>query len=236
MTTKVFRAGTFLALALAATAALASDENKSALEREPDGWLDLMPGKDLAGWKRVPLAPDTKLIDKNAWQVEDGLLLCDGVGVKEMLLLDQEFLDGVFHVEWRFRKVEGTPDYNSGIYVRSAADGKSWWQVQVAHQEKPPLLGDIFGDVVKDGKAERVVIRCDGDSRAKPVGEWNTFEVTAAGKSLSVWSNGATICTWDDCPAYKGYVGLQAEHFFIEFRNLKFKPKEQAADNTNPKR
>jgi hypothetical protein len=84
-------------------------------------WQDIFPGKDLAGWKRVPLAPDTKLNEKNAWTIDakNKLLLCDGVGVKEMLLYDKEFGDGVLHVEWRFRKVEGDPIYNSGIYVRS---------------------------------------------------------------------------------------------------------------------
>jgi hypothetical protein len=152
------------------------------------------------------------------------LLLCDGVGVKEMLLHDKEFGDGVFHVEWRFRKVEGKKDYNSGVYVRTAGDGKVWHQVQVAYLDKPPFLGDLFTDKVANGKTERVVIRGDGPKRARPPGEWNTFEVTAKGSTVSVWVNGATTCTWDACPLAKGHVGLQAEFFFIEFRNLKFRP------------
>lgn len=216
---------TLLLLAVCCSGRVGAQEaDESALEREPKGWIDLQPGKSLEGWKRVPLAPDTKLSEKNPWSVDGKLLLCDGVGVKEMLLYDKEFGDGVFHVQWRFRKVEGKPDYNSGIYVRSADDGRAWFQVQVAHQEKPPLLGDIFGDTPVNGKLDRVVIRGDGAKRARQPGEWNTYEITTKAKTISVWINGATTCTWTACPVTKGYLGLQAELFFIEFRELKFKP------------
>lgn len=197
---------------------------ESALEKDPKGWKDLFPGKDLKGWKRVALAPDVKLSEKNPWSVAaDGkTLLCDGVGIKEMFLFDEEFGDGIFHVEWRFRPSD-KKDYNSGVYVRSKADGKLWLQVQVAHLEKPPFLGDIFGDLPTGDKLERVIIRGDGVKRGKTPGEWNTYEVTAKGKTVSVWINGATTLTWNDCPFPRGHVGMQAEFFFIEFRNIKFK-------------
>lgn len=197
---------------------------KNALERDPKGWIDLLPGKDLKGWKRLSLAPDTALNAKNPWKVEDNVLLCDGVGVKEMLLYDKELADGIFHVEWRFRKVEGKQDYNSGAYVRTSGEGKIWHQVQIAHLEKPPLLGDLFGDSLVKGKPERVLIRGNGAQRANPPGEWNTFEITAKGNTIAVWINGAQTLAWSECPLKKGHVGLQAEFFFIEFRNLKFKP------------
>ncbi len=206
--------------------ARAEEEGKSALAREPSGWTDLLPAKDFAGWKRIALAPDTKLGEKNPWKVEKGLLLCDGVGVKEMLLHDKELEGGILHVEWRFRKLADDAerkDYNSGVYVRTGGDGKIWHQVQIAHQDKPPLLGDVFGDTPVKGKIERLVIRGKGSERAHPPGEWNTYEITAKEKSIAVWINGATTCTWDECPLTKGHVGLQAEFFFIEFRNLKYK-------------
>jgi hypothetical protein len=221
MRTKLF---SLLLVAVLAPTAVAQGPAKSALERDPRGWVDLHPGKDLKGWRRVAIAPDTKLSDRNPWKVESDLLLCDGVGIKEMLLYEKEFGDGVFHVEWRFRKVEGKKDYNSGIYVRTAGDGKVWHQVQVAHLEKPPLLGDLFGDTLVKGKIERVLVRGDGVKRANPPGKWNTFEVSAKGNTISVWINGATTLTWKECPVKQGHVGLQAEFFFIEFRRLQFKP------------
>jgi len=217
----------FLALLLAVAAAgwIAGQEpEKSALERDPKGWTDLLPGKDLKGWKRVPIAPDTRLVAKNPWKVEGGLLLCDGVGVKEMLLHDREVGDGVFHLEWRFRKVKGKDDYNSGAYVRTSADGKLWHQVQIAHLEKPPRMGDLFGNSLVKGKPGPVLVRGNGPERVRPPGEWNTYEITARGEAVTVWINGARTLRWGKCPVKKGHVGLQAEFFFIEFRNLKFKP------------
>ena len=64
-------------------------------------WIALLPGPDLKGWKRVPIPPDKKLGAKNPWKVDVGrkTLVCDGVGVKEMLFYDRVWKDGVFHVE-----------------------------------------------------------------------------------------------------------------------------------------
>jgi len=213
-----------IVLMLVAGAAPAQETAPSALERDRKGWTDLMPGKDLKGWKRVAIAPDTKLSEKNPWKVEGDLLVCDGVGIKEMFLYDKEFGDGIFHVEWRFRKdAMKRKDYNSGLYVRTAG-GKVWHQVQVAHLEKPPLMGDLFGNSLVKGKPESVLVRGKASERTRPPGEWNTFELTAKGSTLSVWVNGDTTLTWKDCPIEKGHVGMQAEFFVIEFRNLKFKP------------
>lgn len=200
-------------------------DTPSALEADPKGWEDLLPGKDLQGWRRVPIAPDTTLNAKNPWSIDatNKVLVCDGVGIKEMLLQDKERGDGIFHVEWRFRKVDDKTGYNSGVYVRSQ-DGAIWVQVQVAHLTTPPRMGDIFGDVPMGGKVQRVVVTGKGDERIKPPGQWNTYEVTAKGKTISAWINGAVATTWNDCPLPKGHVGLQAELWYIEFRNLKFKP------------
>jgi hypothetical protein len=196
----------------------------SALETDPKGWLDLMPTKDLKGWRRVPLPPEEPLAKKNPWRLAaDGkTLICDGVGIKEMFLHDKEFGDGILHVEWRFKKSD-KEGCNSGVYVRTHRDGTFWHQAQVAHQGKAPDVGDFFGVTMKGGKLEKFQVTGTGTKHAKPVGEWNTYEVTCKGKTVSVWLNGFTVTTWDDCPVPRGHVGLQAEYFDIEFRNLKFK-------------
>src|SRR5262249_41524163 len=105
-------------------------ETKSALESQPTGWLDLLAGKELTGWKHVAIPPGSKLKEKSCWRREGDTLVCDGVGVHEMLLYDREIADGIFHVEWRFKKLEGKKGYNSGVYVRNSADGKIWHQAQ----------------------------------------------------------------------------------------------------------
>ena len=173
----------------------------------------------------MPIAPDTKPVAKNAWSVDatNKLLVCDGVGVKEMLLFGKEFGDGVFHVEWRFRKVEGDPVYNSGIYVRTAKDGLIWHQIQVAHTQKPPFMGDLFGVIDRVKQETKVLAIGEGPKLVKGPGEWNTYDISCQGKQITVLINGKTSCVWNDCSTPRGHIGMQAEFFFIEFRNLKFK-------------
>ena len=120
--------------------------------------------------------------------------------------------------------MSGAPEYNSGVYVRTAADGSAWVQAQVAHTKGLPHLGDLFSERPVSGKVRRVVVQGRGPKLARPPGEWNTYEVTCQGKAITVRVNGEVATTWDDCPLLVGRVGLQAEYHAIEFRNLKFKP------------
>jgi hypothetical protein len=191
-----------------------------------EGWIDLTPGKDLEGWKRVIIPPDKKLADKDPWKMAAAgkTLLCDGTpDIKEMLQYEKVFGDGTFHVEWRFRKVEGDPEYNSGIYVRTAGDARHWLQAQVAATKKPPHYADLFFDKDGDGKPDGV-IRGTGAEHVKAPGLWNAYDITCRGKNVTVQVNGEAATSWDACPFPKGHVALQAEFFFIEFRNLRFKP------------
>lgn len=197
---------------------------KSALERDSKGWQDLTPDNKLTGWKRIPLGPKKKLVEKSPWVVKGNKLICNRPGVWEMLLMDKEFSDGIFHIEWRFKKVKGEPQYNSGVYVRTSGNGSIWHQVQVAHVDKAPRLADIFGDTLVEDTFKRVIVESEGHKRANPPGEWNTYEITCKGNTVSVWINGATTSTWKYCPLKKGHLGVQSEHFVIEFRNMKFKP------------
>jgi hypothetical protein len=186
---------------------------------------DLMPKADLAGWRRVPIEP---LAQKPVWTIgSDGkTLVIEGVGAKEMLLYDKELGDGVLHVEWRFRKVEETDPtkkivYNGGIYARTMPDGKIYVQAQVAHQEKPPVVGDLIAQV--PGKKERVNVYQTAASPERPIGEWNTYDLTMRGKSLELVVNGKPTVTWNDYPMPRGHVGLQAEGAVVEVRAFRYR-------------
>jgi sugar lactone lactonase YvrE len=203
-------------------------ESPSALEADPAGWEDLLAGSrtasGLKGWRRVVLAGDPPS-PRDPWSLSaDGkTLTCKGERIKEMLLHEVERADGVFHVEWRFT---GGPkdEYNGGVYVRTRLDGSVWHQAQVARQAKRPVTGDLFTDVVVDGKPKRVEVLSSLPFRAKPPGEWNTLEVSCRGRTVSIWLNGAVTVAWSECQLERGHIGLQAEFFDLEFRNLKFKP------------
>jgi hypothetical protein len=196
-------------------------ETKSALESDPAGWTNLLTDAALTSWKRVPIPPNSKLSTRNPWNLPgDGkTLICDGAGIHEMLLWEKETADGIFHVEWRFKRIEDKKGYNSGVYVRNSADGAVWHQAQVGSRN----VGYLFGETLMDGVKKRFNIASKAPQRGKEAGEWNAFEIICKGKRISLWVNGAVTSTWDDCQVAGGYLGLEAEGWYIEFKNVKFK-------------
>lgn len=57
----------------------------------------------------------------------------------------------------------------------------------------------------------------------RPRGEWNIVEVTAVGGRIVVWMNGGVASYTDQVRVARGAVALEAEHFPIEFRNIRIK-------------
>jgi len=197
-------------------------ETKSALEAAPQGWQDILPPADLKGWYRVPVPPTGKL-GRDQWQVDTAkqLLVCAGDGGHDMLLLDREIGDAIFHFEFCYTKIEGKTGYNSGAYVRNSKDGAIWHQAQFGDAKD----GFLFGQTpAEEGKKKSFHLgKSVTDKRVKPAGEWNTMEITARGKVLTLWVNGAVTCEFDACAMEKGRLGLEGEGYRIEFRNLKLK-------------
>ena len=214
-------AGLLLTVLMAGNA-LAAEPVPSAMASDSSGWINIIPSADLKGWSRVPVPPGAPL-GKQQWHVEDSgkILVCEGDGGHDMLLCDREFSDAVFHFEFRYTKVEGKTGYNSGAYVRNSKDGDIWHQAQFGDANGGYLFGSTLG---ADGKKKSFNTTKDvTDGRVKPAGEWNTFEITARGTTLTLWVNGAITCEVKDCGNPKGLVGLEGEGFRIEFRNLKVK-------------
>jgi 3-keto-disaccharide hydrolase len=214
-----------MALALASLAPVAPG-TPSAMDRDSTGWTDLLAegGPDLKGWTRTTLHPTDKLGAKSQWAFDPstGILLCEGNGGHDWLRWDKELGDFVYHVEWKFTPVTtGKKAYNSGIYVRNSGDAKVWHQAQVGGGPDAFLFGETF---TKDGELKRINFsKNQADKRVRPAGEWNVFEVTCKGKEVSLWVNGEVINEWHDCEVARGFVGLEAEGYRIEFRNVKVK-------------
>jgi hypothetical protein len=197
-------------------------QSPSALEADPQAWVDLLPPSDLNGWYRVPVPPTGKL-GREQWRVDAGkkLLICDGDGGHDMLLTEKEYGDAIFHFECRYTKVEGKAGYNSGAYVRNSRDGAIWHQAQFGDGKDGFLFGQTPGP---DGRKKSFSLAKQvSANRVKPAGEWNTMEVTARGRTLTLWVNGAVTCQFNECAAEKGRLGVEGEGYRIEFRNLKVK-------------
>lgn len=213
--------GLAMVIGLCAGRAALGADRPSALESNPQGWQDILPGADLKGWYRVPVPPGGKL-GRQQWYVDadQKLLVCDGDGGHDMLLYDKEIGDAVFHFEFRYTP-GAKPGYNSGAYVRNSRDGSIWHQAQFGDASG----GYLFGESPAGGKPKFFTLQNEvKNGRVKPVGQWNTLEITARGKTLTLWVNGAVTCEFKECGQAKGRVGVEGEGYRIEFRNLKVKP------------
>lgn len=202
------------------TALLLRAQEPSALERAPAAFTDITPGANFSGWTRLAISPD-KPDPTSQWSLQPGgVVLCEGNRGHEWLRYDKPLADFVFHVEFRFTKIDGSPRYNSGIFVRTLPDYSLWYQDQIGASAG----GHFFGYIYVDGARRRFDLSPRMvDQRIRPAGEWNTVEITAVGSTLTSWVNGAVVSQYKYCPIEKGHVGLEAEGFRIEFRNLKIK-------------
>lgn len=199
-----------------------SNRQPGALESDPEGWVDILPPADLEGWLRVPIPPTAEL-GRPQWHVDTDqkVLICDGDGGHDMLMWDKVVGDAIFHVEFRYTPIEGVTGYNSGAYIRNSANGSIWHQAQFGDADG----GFLFGVTPTPNARPKFFFLKDQveDSRVKPAGEWNSLELTARGSTLTLWINGGITCRFDQCGQPAGRVGVEAEGYGIEFRNLKLK-------------
>jgi hypothetical protein len=239
---------TAVALALAALLSPpAAPEAPSALTSQPGGWKDILPGPGLAGWTRVaPISTSGVLshVDPKleVWAPDrkTGTLQCRGHlpppkpgqlgkdgkpdrgGSHEMLRYDKPLGDFIFHVEWRFAdpaRSGVSKGWNAGVYARVNDAATVWHQAAVGAGPTTNWFGDTPDET---GKIARRKLD-PGAPRVKPPGQWNVYEITARGDRLSLWVNGAVVSEWTGLRVPRGHVGLEAELYEIEFRNLRLK-------------
>jgi len=187
-----------------------------------DGWKDIFPDAKFSEWTRISIPPGKPVSEPSQWKIDQasGTLVCEGNGGHEMLRYNTEYSDFVLHVEWRYTKVaDENARYNSGVFVRNDADGTIWHQAQAGQAG-----AYLFGNTLVEGKPQRINLRQQMlENRVKPVGEWNTFDITSKGKSISLAVNGKVVSEFPECEVSKGYLALEAEGFRIEFRNIRVK-------------
>jgi hypothetical protein len=198
-------------------------QTPSALESDPKGWTDITPDASFKGWTRLPFMTTTPMDAVSQWKVDTAnrLLICEGDRGHEWLRYDKELADIILHAEFRFPKIEGGKGYNSGIMVRNSADDSIWHQAQTGDASGGYLMGrtPVKGAV----KGFNLRSKMPAVNPVKPAGEWNVFELRAEGPKITLWVNGVVTPELTDLEMLKGYLGLEAEGYRIEFRNLKLK-------------
>src|SRR5208282_2609720 len=200
----------------------ASLRAQKALAPDSHGWVNIFPYASFDNWTRVAIPPDKPLDPVSQWSVDEArrIIVCAGNHGHEWLRYNRELADFILRAEWRFTKREGLKGYNSGVFIRNSLDGRVWHQAQVGAGND----GYLFGQTLLDGKLTDIVFSPKPEvNHIKPPGEWNTYEIRCQGPKITLWVNGQASSEFAVPEVLKGYLGLEAEGFRIEFRNLKYK-------------
>jgi hypothetical protein len=199
-----------------------------AADDAPAGFTTLFNGKDFSGWK-VPEG------DGGHWKVVDEVIDYDAESEAQRdkhLWTEKEYADFVLHVDWRIKETpyvnpnvpyilpDGThakdihgkemkmalPDSDSGILLRGS--GKN----QINIWCWPIGSGEMYGYRMDSKQPPEVRMAATPRTQAdRPVGEWNHYEITVKGKTVTVFLNGKKVIDNAQMPgaAPAGPIGLQ---------------------------
>lgn len=168
--------------------------------------IELFNGSDTSGWHPQSGA--------NQWIVVDHTLTSPKSGAN--LVSDRTFTDFALHIEFRY-----STGSNSGVYLRGR------YEVQIEDTAGLPPAVDHLGAIY--GFLEPT------EDVARKAGEWQSFDVTLAGRHVTVILNGETIIAnlaipgitggaLDSDESAAGPLMLQGDHGPIEFRKIIVKP------------
>ncbi len=200
----------------------------AAEPREGDaGHVQLFNGRDLTGWTHV--LSDMNIPRDQVWSVKDGVLACTGKPSGYLRTERDDFENYVLTVDWRWPL--GTAGGNNGVLVHASDPGVlGVWPRSIEVQLQKGQAGDfwIIGtelDVENEAerKQDRRHLNLTNDSE-KPMGEWNTIEITCKGNEVIVKVNGELVNHATNCSVARGAICLQSEGAPIEYRNIVLRP------------
>jgi hypothetical protein len=210
-----FAAAAVATSAFAAEAAQAGEKaakaKKAAKGAKPEkGWISLVNGKDLTGWKPVGGAD---------WKVVDGML----VGKQ-----GPNNAPGDLLTEKSFDNFELTVTYkctwpcNSGVWFRYQNE-KTAYQADILDYKKPvAFTGSLYSPGYPPGQTF-MVINLDKDIEKRD--DWNTFQITANGDHIVIVLNGKKTVDVRDKHVAEGKIGYQV-HPGAEFGPMSITVKE----------
>jgi hypothetical protein len=196
-----------------------------------EGFKPLFNGKDLTGWRYGTKGDKENKAGKGYQITEDGALYCtpaDGGN----LFTEKEY--GDFTLRFDVKLVNNA---NNGVGIRAPLEGDAAYvgmEIQVLDDNGPEYKGKLR-PAQYHGSIYDVVPAKSG--HLKPTGEWNTEEITAKGRRVTVKLNGHTIVDADldeiTDPAVlkkhpglkreKGHIGFLGHGTRVEFKNIHIK-------------
>ena len=188
-------------------------ENKN--KAEESNIVTLFNGKDLSDWTFF-LRGDS-IDPATVFTVNDGIISIKGDPFGYMRT-KEKYSDYILHVEWRWPEEPS----NSGVFVHGQEPDAIWLkciECQLMHGN----AGDFVcmnGAVIKEKPESSRVIRKMSESSEKPVGEWNTMEVTCNENTIEVIVNGVLQNKGSESNISNGFICLQSEGKEVQFRNV----------------
>ncbi len=174
-----------------ALAAYLASPAQTPLLATVDNAKDVFNGRDLSGWTGNP----------GIWKVDGGEIVGRSPGIQRNEFLLSDFIVGDFRLSLKVKLIPD--DGNSGIQFRSeplpggevkgyqADIGKGWWG-KLYEEQGRGLLWDK-----------------SGEGHVRP-GEWNDYEVVAAGSKIQTFLNGKPSVDLDDpTGTRRGILALQ---------------------------
>lgn len=170
-----------------------------------EGWITLLDEKNLGDWDQV---------GETNWRMEDGAVVADKRTSKETahLVSKQSYRDFMLHVEFW-----ASEDANSGIFMRCQdpknITDRSCYEANIFDQRKDPTYG-----------TGAIVHFVEVNPMPKAAGKWNTFEITAKGRQITVVLNGEKTAELHNGLFVEGPITLQHGAGVIKFRKVAIKP------------
>lgn len=177
----------------------------TTLSQSGDGWTQLFDGKTLGDWDKV---------GESNWRVEDGAIVADKVTSKSAahLVSKTKYKDFVILVEFW-----SSDDANSGVFLRcqdpTTITDRNCYEANIFDQRKDPTYGT--GGIVNFAEVNPM---------PKAGGKWNTFEITAKGRTITVVLNGQKTVELHNGLFADGVITLQHGAGVMKFRKVAIKP------------
>ena len=203
----------------------------------PSKTIDLLAEKSLSAWEFVTATPTE--IGTVATFGADGTLAIVGKPVG-YLATKTAYENYQLHVEWRW-PANAAKNSNSGVLLHSGSGptGGTAWPICFQMQMKLGRAGDLlpmgaasFAEKLstppdaKTPQLDRV-----GDSVEKPLGSWNTCEITCRGDVIEVTVNGVPQNRISKSAPAVGKIGLQLEGTPFDVRAIRLSPAPTAIGN-----
>jgi hypothetical protein len=193
--------GTAAALALAALGL----QGLPAAAQSGEGWITLLDAETMGEWNEV---------GATNWRQEDGAVVADNrtSEAPAFLVSPESYGDFELYVEFW-----SSDDANSGVFIRCAdpeqVTDMTCYEVNIFDQRPDPSYGT--GGIVRHAEV---------DPMPTAGGAWNTFEITANGRDITVVMNGETTAELRSGLFEEGPFALQHGAGTIKFRKVAIRP------------